>query len=131
MNSLKLKRIIFAAFVALSFVFVAAHAAEPGGVVSPDHQARGDTGVLSGTITAGGVSQVGLGSNQFRRYLLIQNPSTAGESLFIATGSTAASATTVELLPGQSLVFETAFLVTAAVNVFAATTGHRFTFLVG
>jgi len=126
-----MKKLLLAVFLLTVFVSGWAAITEPGGVVDQNIQARGPISVISGTVTTGGVSQVALASNQFRRYILIQNPSTMTEPLFINFGSAAASATTIEISVGQTLVFESSFMTIEAINVYAASTGHRYTIMVG
>ena len=89
------------------------------------------TGTLtnrSGTITAGGTAQVLMAVNASRKYLLVQNPSAATESLWINfTTAAVESQPSIELTPGQGFLMEAGFISTEAVSVIAATTGHAFT----
>ncbi len=81
----------------------------------------------SGTITAGGTSQQIAPANASRKYLFIQNPITATETLFVNFGSPAASGTSYEIAAGGSLSLGVgSFVPTDAVNIVAATTGHVF-----
>lgn len=82
----------------------------------------------SGTITSGSTSQVASAVNANRKYLLLENPTTASEPLyfnFTTAASTSASGS-YSLAPGGSFVMETTFITTEAVNVTATTTGHAF-----
>ena len=78
---------------------------------------------LSGTITAGGTAQTA-SSAKTRQKLVVQNPSSATESLFIDfTG--AATTSSLEIQPGQTQVFQ-APIDNRALSIIAATTGHAF-----
>lgn len=81
----------------------------------------------SGTITTGGTAQTAAAANTARKYLLIQNPSTAPGSLWFSTVTTAVAASpSVELVPGAS--YESGlFCPTGAVSIIGATTGQAFT----
>lgn len=81
----------------------------------------------SGTITTGGTAQTAAAANTSRKYLFIQNPSTAPGSLWFSTVTTAVAASpSIELVPGASDATGV-FCPTGAVSVIAATTGHAFT----
>jgi hypothetical protein len=95
-------------------------------------QAMTVTGILkdaSSTITTGGTAQSALAANPGRKYLLIQNPSTASEVLWVNLTGTAVVDTqgSVSIEAGGALVFENGFEPSNAVSVIAATTGHKFT----
>lgn len=81
----------------------------------------------SGQISTGGTAQQAAATNASRNYLLIQNPSNAGESLWYSLDTIAVAASpAIELQPGQS--YESTNVVpTGAVSVIAATTGHKYT----
>lgn len=84
----------------------------------------------SGTITTGGTSQEAMPANTSRRLLLVQNHITETEPLSVNFGSGAAStsaAGSYTLDPGGSLFLAGVDCPTDAVNVTAATTGHKFT----
>lgn len=83
----------------------------------------------SGTITAGGTAQTGVAAKADRRYLLVQNKSTASESFWVNFGGTAAVADSpsIEIAPGVTLTFESGFVPSGAISVIAATTGTAFT----
>lgn len=88
------------------------------------------TGALtdkSGTITTGGTAQTAAALNASRKYLFIQNPSTAPGSLWFSTVTTAVAASpSIELVPGAS--YESGlFCPTGAVSIIGATTGQAFT----
>lgn len=80
----------------------------------------------SGTITAGGVSQQLAPANPSRKYLLVQNPSTATEVLTVNFTTAAAATGSVVLTAGSSFVMEGNFVSSEVINVWAATTGHAF-----
>jgi hypothetical protein len=62
----------------------------------------------------------------WRRFLLIQNPVTETENLFVDFGSNAvADGTDLTLVPGAAVIFDVACPVDR-VSVIAATTGHKF-----
>ena len=81
----------------------------------------------SGTITVGGTSQQVMAANASRKGLMIQNPSTATESLFVNFGAAATTTgNSVELLPGGTFWEDAGMVSTETVNVVAATGGHAF-----
>jgi hypothetical protein len=84
----------------------------------------------SGTVTTGGTSQQLAAANPGRKYLLIENPTTATEALYVnftAAASTAGSSS-ISISPGGSLTMSAATYVSQeAVTVTATTTGHGFT----
>lgn len=91
----------------------------------------GPSGTLTdrhGTITTGGTSQQIAAVNSNRKYLLIFNPPTATETLFINfTTAAAQDATSIPITPGGSFLMQApSFVSTEAVNAVAATTGHAF-----
>lgn len=80
----------------------------------------------SGTIAAGTTSQVAAAANNDRRFLYIQNASTASEPLYIEFGAVATiNTTSIELAVGASVLFDSCVPV-GSVNVNATTTGHRY-----
>ena len=83
----------------------------------------------SGTITSGGSPQTALAANTGRKFLLIQNPTTAAEDLwFSLTGAAAVDAAgSLSLAAGGAMSFEGDFVPSNAVSVIGATTGHKFT----
>lgn len=83
----------------------------------------------SGTITTGGTSQEVLPAQTGRKFLLIQNPTTASEALWLNFTDAAAvdAAGSVSLAPGGAMSFEGDFVPQNSVNVTATTTGHKFT----
>lgn len=80
---------------------------------------------FSGTIAAGGVSQIAIAANALRYGLLIQNPTNEIEPLLLEFGNVAAPGVSIELLPGEKFVTNN-FVSIQSVNVRAATTGHAF-----
>src|SRR5438034_1368650 len=89
---------------------------------------QGDLANRSGTITTGGAPQQLLAANADRRYLLVQNPSANAVALWVAFGQAAVTASpSIELPPGMGIVFEGAFVPTAAVSVVSTTTGLAYT----
>lgn len=88
---------------------------------------RGALTNRSGTITAGNTSQQLMAANTARRYLFVFNPPTATESLWIDFGTAAVKdQPSIELVAGASYVMEDMFVSDQAVNIIAATTGHKF-----
>jgi len=82
----------------------------------------------SGSITTGGTAQQAAASNASRKYLMIQNKTTASESFWFSTDATAvADSPSVEVPPGMTFLFEGTFVPSGAVSVIAATTGTKFT----
>jgi hypothetical protein len=89
---------------------------------------RGTLTDRSTTITAGGTAQQLVAANTSRRYLLIINPLTATENLWVNFTTTAVTdSPSIGLAPGDSLVMEGMFVTTEVVSVIAATTGHKVT----
>jgi len=88
---------------------------------------------LSGTVTNGTTSQQVAPLTLYRKYILIQNPVGATETLFFNFGAAASVAGgSIGLAAGQ--IYERAgptFVPTDAINVTATTTGHAFTIKVG
>lgn len=77
----------------------------------------------SDTISTGGASQELAASNSSRINILVQNPTSEIESLFVNFGAAATGGgDSVELTPGGLQVFNT----TQQITVIAATTGHAF-----
>lgn len=96
-------------------------------------QKRGALSNASGIVAAGGTAQTALAADTDRFYLFIQNPTTKTggttetESLWFDIGSTAVLfQPSIELAPGQSICYETAYIPTGEISVKAATTGHQF-----
>lgn len=89
---------------------------------------RGTIKDASGTVTAGGTSQVALAASSGRQFLLIQNPADASEALWVNFTDDAAVSgqSSISLAAGGALVFENEFCPNNAVNVTATTTGHKF-----
>jgi hypothetical protein len=79
---------------------------------------------LSGTIATGGTAQPA-SSAKTRNKLVVQNPSTESESLFIDFTGTATTSS-FEIQAGQTQVF-VAPMDNRALSILAATTGHAFT----
>ncbi len=83
-----------------------------------------------GTITSGGTSQTLAASNTSRKLLLVENPCNATEDLFIATAGAATvngAGNYADLGPcGSASLVVNGIVITGAVTVIAATTGHRF-----
>lgn len=85
----------------------------------------------SGSITAGTTSQVAAVANTARKWLVIQNPSTETEPLYVEFGAVATIASTsMELEPGAMLLFDVA-VPTDSINVNATSTLHKFFVLEG
>lgn len=80
----------------------------------------------SGAITVGGASQVLAAALATRKYLLIQNLH-ASEDLWINfTTAAVADKPSVRIVAGSAFLMDGAFVTNEAVNVIAATTGHKF-----
>jgi hypothetical protein len=101
--------------------------------IAATHVVRPATAAMvdrSGTIATGGASQVAMPANANRRYLLIQNPTSAAASFWVTfvTGNAAVNASpSIEIAPGVTLTFEASFVPTDVVNVNAPTTGQVYT----
>jgi hypothetical protein len=82
----------------------------------------------SGTVATGGTSQTLAASNASRKRLIIQNPCSATESLFInfTTAASTSAGNSLELVPCGSYDTAGAPPTTEQVNVTAATTSHAF-----
>lgn len=88
---------------------------------------RGAYVTKSGTIVNGGTSQQVIAANAARKGLVIENPSSESESLFVEFGAAAdTGGTSIELLPGGSLDQNARIVSTQSVNLNAATTGHKY-----
>lgn len=96
------------------------------------------TGTLtdgSGSIAAAGTSQQVFAAKTDRRYFIVQNPASASsqgiataEPLFVNFGAAATETEpSIELSPGDIFAMEDGFIDTEAINVIAATVGHKFT----
>jgi len=82
----------------------------------------------SGTITTGGTAQTAAAANTSRKYLFIENPYTATETLWFSTVAAAvADSPSIALQPGDTWENPPHFCPTGAVSVIAATTGHKWT----
>ena len=87
---------------------------------------------ISGAIATGGTAQAAAGFDSSRKYLRIQNPWSATESLFINDAGANASSSdgkSLELQPGQ--VYAPYPVPANPISVVAATTGHAFEGKVG
>jgi hypothetical protein len=116
-----MKRIWGAALFAASILLAA-----PGAATAA-------TANLSGTVATGGLSQLLDNANLGRGFVLIENPSGAGESLYVGVGVPASTAggNCIEILPGGSWSERGANVPKDQLNVTAATTGHPFIAIVG
>lgn len=87
----------------------------------------------SGAITTGGTSQVATNADSSRGWLVIQNPTTATEPLFVDFGPNHPASATLStgLAPGGSMSFLAGVVPVSQVNVMAATAGHAFVCLSG
>lgn len=80
----------------------------------------------SSTITAGGTAQDAAAANSNRAWLLVQNPATETEPLYVDFGADAAvDGTDLTLAPGAAVVLDI-HCPTGRISVNAATTGHKF-----
>lgn len=91
----------------------------------------------AGAIAAGGASQQLMAANGARKGLMIQNPTdevgqggiAAREALYLNFGASAAGVDdgiSIELQPGGALFLTQGAIPTSAINVTAATIGHKF-----
>lgn len=81
----------------------------------------------SGNLTTGGTSQQAAAALATRKYLSIQNPWSAVETLFFEFGASATTTDTSHgLQPGQMIVFDRDAVPTGTINVNALTTAHKF-----
>lgn len=78
-----------------------------------------------GTITSGGTAQAAIALNASRKGWCIQNDPAATETLYVRVNGTASATTGAPLVPGGGACSIQGLIDTAAVSVFAATTGHR------
>jgi len=85
----------------------------------------------SGNIAVGGASQQLAAANAVRRRILVENPSTAAESLFINFGAAAsvngaATPDSIEITPGGYFDSGNGPVDGRVINVVAATGGHKY-----
>jgi hypothetical protein len=80
----------------------------------------------SGTIAVGGTSQAAIAANANRKKVIIQNPSTENEVLYVNFGAAAGAGDSFEILPGGSYTEGGAQVSTQEIQVNAATGGHVF-----
>ncbi len=80
----------------------------------------------SGAITTGGTAQTVFAANANRRYLYIQNNSSAALWINFTTTATA-SQPSIELAAGASFTMASGFVSTELVSIIGATTGQTFT----
>lgn len=83
----------------------------------------------SGSVTTGGTSQTLAVANNRRRFLYIQNPITATETLFInfTTAASTSGVNSVELGAGASFTMtEDTFISVDKITVTAATSAHKY-----
>lgn len=87
----------------------------------------------SATITTGGTSQIAVDGDNARGWLIVQNPTTATEPLFVDFGPNHLASTTLSagLAPGGPISFLGGVVPAQQVNVTAATTGHAFICVTG
>ncbi len=80
------------------------------------------------TSNVGGSSTQAMAANASRKYLLVQNPADAAETLFVNVGSpaTTTAKNCIELPPGASLTFEGGFMPNTAIYVATATASLPF-----
>jgi hypothetical protein len=80
----------------------------------------------SGTIAVGGTSQVAIAANISRKKVIIQNPITESEVLYVNFGAAAGAGDSFEILPGGSYTEDGPQVSTQEIQVNAATGGHVF-----
>lgn len=80
-----------------------------------------------GTITSGGAAQNAMASNSSRKGWCITNDPAvaAGEILYVRANGTASATAGTPVMPGGQVCNGPLLTDTAAISVFAATTGHR------
>lgn len=78
-----------------------------------------------GTVTTGGTAQAAIAANSNRKAWCIQNDPAATENMSVRVNGTASATTGTIVTPGNQACNLPGALDTAAVSVFAATTGHR------
>lgn len=78
-----------------------------------------------GTITSGGAAQTAISSNASRKIWCIQNDPAATEILSVRSNGTASATAGIILSAGAQACSPSGQTDTAAISVFAATTGHR------
>lgn len=80
------------------------------------------------TSNVAGTSTQAMAANSSRRYLLVQNPVDAAETLYVNVGApaSAVSNNSVELSPGASMIFEAGYVPVGAVFVATATASLPF-----
>lgn len=109
-------------------------AVEDAAVLDALVQVLRNTGAVtdrSGVVATGGTSQTLAPANANRKYIFVQNPHDATESLYINFGAVANATHGVELIPGCHFVmpnggFVGGFVTNTSVTVTANTTSHRF-----
>lgn len=80
----------------------------------------------SGSITTGGTAQTVFAANTNRRYLYIQNNSTAALWINFTTTATT-SQPSIQIAAGADFVMDGSFVSTELVSIVGATTGQTFT----
>lgn len=84
-------------------------------------QISGSTGpILDGSGTCTGATQQVFAANTNRQYLFIENTGTT--NLYVDFGVAATTTSGEEVLPGGTLIFETNFIPSEAVNVIGTST---------
>lgn len=78
-----------------------------------------------GTVTTGGIAQNAIASNASRKIWCIQNDPSATEILSVRSNGTASATAGTILQAGAQACTPSGQTDTAAISVFAATTGHR------
>ena len=81
---------------------------------------------VSGTIAAGGTSQVLQAAQTARKYILIQNNSSGNLAINFTSAATLGTGSYI-LTPGAAYCAETNFVSNEAINIIGATTGQAFT----
>ncbi len=101
-----------------------------GNPYSPSNPIAATPTDCGGTIAVGGTAQNAAGADAARKTMLIENPVTATEDLYVAVAGAATVAGAgdfADLAPGGSATMTLAgTVIQSAVSVNAATTGHRF-----
>lgn len=89
-------------------------------------QVQGTLTDHSGTLGAVATSQQVMAANSSRRYLYVQNPSSADTLWINFTTAATQAQPSIQMLPGGSFVMEGSFVSTEAVNIIGPTAGDAF-----
>lgn len=88
--------------------------------------ASGNTVDWGGVVAADAISQEVMGVNLTRKYLFIQNLDDAEDLWIDFTADAVIDSPSIRLLPNDTYVMEASYVTSEAVNVIAASNGHKF-----